>query len=126
MNRILVVEDDSVLRENIIVILEEDYSVVGAEDGSKAIGILELDQEFDLILSDIMMPNVDGYELYDFTKKSDVLSEIPFVFLTARADSSSIRKGMNLGADDYLTKPFTYNDLLTAIKTRILKKRNRS
>ncbi len=122
MKRILVVEDDSVLRENITAILREEYSIVEADDGSKAINILEQDQKFDLILSDIMMPNIDGYGLYDYTKKSEVLSEIPFVFLTARADNSAIRKGMNLGVDDYITKPFAIDDLLEGISARLKKR----
>ncbi|MCF6270693.1 MAG: response regulator [Melioribacteraceae bacterium] len=122
MKKILVVEDDTVLRENITIILEEEYSVIEAENGSKAISILEQDQNFDLILSDIMMPNVDGYELYDYTKSSEILSDIPFIFLTARADYSSIRKGMNLGVDDYIIKPFAIDDLLNGIKTRLIKK----
>ncbi len=122
MKRILVVEDDSALRENIVVILEDEYNVIEAEDGSKAISILEQDQKFDLILSDIMMPNIDGYGLYDYTKSSDILADIPFIFLTARADHSAIRKGMNLGVDDYITKPFTMSDLLNGIKTRLQKK----
>ena len=122
MKRILIVEDDSVLRENIVDMLSKQYSVTEASDGKKAIEVLSKDHEFDLVLSDIMMPIVDGYELYDFTRSSDLLSKIPFVFLTARADQLSVRKAMNLGADDYLTKPFTYSDLLTTIKTRITKK----
>jgi len=122
MKKILVVEDDSVLRENITVILEEEYSVVEAEDGSKAITILEHDYKFDLILSDIMMPNVDGFGLHDYTKSSEVLSDIPFIFLTARADNSAVRRGMNLGVDDYITKPFAIDDLLDGIKSRLQKK----
>lgn len=122
LKRILVVEDDSILRENITIMLEQEYSVVEADDGSKAIGILEQDYKFDLILSDIMMPNVDGYQLYNFTKSSEILSEIPFIFLTARADNSSVRKGMNLGIDDYITKPFLIDDMLNGIKTRLIKK----
>lgn len=122
MKRILVVEDDSVLRENIAILLEEEYSVVEADDGSKAINILEQDQKFDLILSDVMMPNIDGFGLYDYIKNSEILSNIPFIFLTARADNSTIRKGMNLGADDYITKPFTIDNLLNGIKTRLIKK----
>ncbi|MDA3861534.1 MAG: response regulator [Melioribacteraceae bacterium] len=124
MKRILVVEDDSVLRENITVILREEYAVVDANDGSKAISILDQDQKFDLILSDIMMPKIDGYGLYDYTKKSEVLSDIPFIFLTARADNSSIRKGMNLGVDDYITKPFAIDDLLDGISARFKKRDN--
>jgi len=122
MKRVLVVEDDSVLRENITVILEDEYSIVEAGDGSKAITILEHDQKFDLILSDIMMPTVDGFGLYEYIRKSDILADIPFIFLTARADNSAIRKGMNLGVDDYITKPFAIDDLLNGIKTRLLKK----
>ena len=122
MKRILIVEDDPVLRENIAVILSEEYTVVDANDGSRAIDILEQDQQFDLILSDIMMPNIDGYGLYDYAKSSEILSDIPFIFLTARADNSSVRKGMNLGVDDYITKPFAIDDLLNGIKTRIEKR----
>jgi CheY-like chemotaxis protein len=121
MKKILLVEDDHTLRENISIILSEEYSVVDVEDGSKAIEILNEVSDFDLILSDIMMPKVDGYKLYDHVKDSNLLSEIPFVFLTAKADHKAIRKGMELGADDYIPKPFSIDELLIGVKTRISK-----
>ena len=121
MKKILLVEDNHILRDNISLILSDNYSVIDAEDGDKAIEILSTVSDFNLILSDVMMPNVDGYQLFDYVKNSNLLSEIPFVFLTAKADHRAIRKGMALGADDYITKPFSIDELLSGVKVRISK-----
>jgi len=123
MNKILVVEDDSKLRANICELLEsENYLVEYAENG--AIGLEKAKQYFpDLIISDIMMPLLNGFELLEaLLKDSDTAASIPFIFLTAKAKPEQLRKGMALGADDYLYKPFRILDLLDAVETRLKKK----
>lgn len=124
MKKILVVEDDLILKENISLMLSTKYSVLDVNNGEEAINILMQNYEFDLIISDIMMPKIDGYELYKYVKNSEYLAGIPFIFLTARTEHSSVRKGMNLGVDDYITKPFKIEDLLNAVEARLLKKEN--
>lgn len=119
MQRILVIEDEEALLEEVSDTLRfEGYDVIGARNG--LIGLQQAREHLpDLIICDIMMPEMDGYEvLRDLRSDSGTLM-IPFIFLTARVDKSDRRKGMNLGADDYLTKPFTHNELLTSIHTRL-------
>ncbi|MCS6792848.1 MAG: EAL domain-containing protein [Oscillatoriaceae bacterium SKW80] len=121
MRRILVIEDESVVRDNILEILDaDDFEAIGAENGR--IGV-ELAKEYipDLILCDIMMPELDGYGVLDALKKDPKTATIPFIFLTAKADKADLRQGMNLGADDYLTKPFRRQELLKAIAARLEK-----
>lgn len=118
MKKILLVEDEIELRDNIRLLLEsEGYKVTLAENGLDALKVIEKDNP-DLIISDIMMPFMNGYELFDTVKEDLKTKIIPFIFLTAKSDKHSIRYGMNLGADDYLTKPFTQEDLLQSVKTR--------
>ncbi|GIV66745.1 MAG: hypothetical protein KatS3mg047_1138 [Bellilinea sp.] len=121
MKKILVIEDEADIRENIIDLLsEEGYLAVGAQDGEE--GIHKIWQEFpDLVLCDILMPKVDGYGVLTVVSKSPITSTIPFIFLTAKTQREDFRKGMVLGADDYITKPFTRLELLQAIETRLLK-----
>ena len=122
MNSILVVEDDSVVRKNILQFLKmEGYVVKEASNGLEAIGILENFYP-SLIISDVMMPEMGGYELLGRLQKNPVMSKIPFIFLTARVDDADVRNGMSLGADDYITKPFRLIDLLRAVETRLRKK----
>lgn len=121
MKKILIIEDDKVVRENTAEILElAHYKVATAENGKKGIQLLN---EFtpDLIICDIMMPELDGYGVLHILSKEPATASIPFIFLTAKAEKSEIRKGMNLGADDYLTKPFEETELLNAIETRFNK-----
>jgi signal transduction histidine kinase len=121
MKKILVVEDELGLRENIIALLEiRGFEIIPAIDGMDALKKLEFITP-DLIISDIMMPYLDGYELFKRVKENDKTKFIPFLFLTAKSDLTSIRQGMSLGADDYVTKPFSSEDLLKAINTRIAK-----
>jgi two-component system, OmpR family, alkaline phosphatase synthesis response regulator PhoP len=118
MKRILVIEDETQVRENIQEILElSNYEVLVAENGK--IG-LELAQqsEPDLIICDIMMPELDGYEVLMGLRQRDVTATIPVIFLTAKADRGDFRKGMELGADDYITKPFQAQEILEAIASR--------
>jgi CheY-like chemotaxis protein len=121
MQKILVIEDNLEMRENTAEILElASYEVITAENGKEGIE-KALDMKPDLIVCDIMMPEMDGYAvLYALTKIPSV-STTPFIFLTAKADKTDFRKGMNLGADDYVTKPFDDMELLNAIETRLKK-----
>lgn len=121
MKRILLIEDNNDVRENTAEILElAGYDVATAEDGK--VGVAKASEaEFDLIICDIMMPELDGYGVLHILNKNPKTSAIPFIFLTAKAEKSDFRKGMNMGADDYLTKPFEETDLLDAIELRLKK-----
>ncbi len=119
MARILVIEDEAPLRENICELLEiEGFDVLAAENGRTG---LQLAREHlpDLIICDIMMPELDGYSVLLNLRDEPQTASIPFMFLTARTDRPSVRQGMELGADDYLTKPFTSLELLTAVTARL-------
>src|SRR5258708_10420073 len=121
MTRILAIEDDSNILENVMETLEVgNYEVVGAENGAHGV---ELAQQLlpDLIVSDITMPGMNGYDVLVALRGDPATARIPFIFLTAVADRSSMRDAMNLGADDYLTKPFTATELLTAVSARLEK-----
>jgi len=119
MTKILVIEDTAEIRENILDFLEaEDFEVMAATDGRSGLELARQNQ-FDLILCDIMMPEMDGYAVITELRQNSATADIPFIFLTAKSDRSDLRLGMNLGADDYLTKPFTPNELLEAITARL-------
>lgn len=121
MKKILLIEDDEIMRENTSEILElAQYSVINACDGKEGVELAKQHRP-DLIISDIMMPKLDGYGVLHILSKDPVTASIPFIFLTAKAEKSEFRKGMILGADDYLTKPFEETDLLNAIETRLKK-----
>jgi CRP-like cAMP-binding protein/CheY-like chemotaxis protein len=116
--KILVIEDNTDMRDNISEILElADYEVITAENGKEGIKLAQT-QRPDLIVCDIMMPEMDGYGVLSVLSKNPGTSDIPLIFLTAKAEKQDMRKGMELGADDYITKPFTDHDLLNAIKAR--------
>ena len=118
MTTILVIEDDTTIRENIVDILNfEGYQVLDAEDGEQGLALAQ--QQPDLIVCDISMPKLDGYELLSALREKTDTTNIPLIFLTARADRSFVRQGMELGADDYITKPFTNEELLSAITARL-------
>ncbi len=121
MKTILLIEDDAALRENTAELLElSDYKVFTAQNGK--IGIEKARQiKPDIIVCDIMMPEVDGYGVLEAVTADQNLNAIPFIFLSAKTEHNQIRKGMNLGADDYLTKPFDEDDLLSAIESRLAK-----
>jgi len=122
MTKILAIEDETILREEIVEWLSlEGYETVGAEDGMA--GIEAAYRELpDLIVCDITMPRRDGYEVFLELHSNAVTANTPFIFLTARAAHEDIRRGMALGADDYITKPFTRMELLAAIEARVQKK----
>lgn len=119
MTKILIIEDEDVLREEVADILRyESFEVVEANNGEEGIWLAG-NQQPDLILCDITMPKSDGYQVLLTLHKVPETASIPFIFLTARADRTFIRHGMELGADDYLTKPFTQGELMAAIRARL-------
>ena len=121
MIKLLVIEDELFVRESITELLEaEDYEVFSTENG--ILGILWAQENLpDLIICDVMMPEMDGRDVLDEISKLPTLAWTPFIFLTAKADKLSVREGMELGADDYLTKPITRDELVNAIETRLAK-----
>ena len=121
MKKILVIEDQSDVRENIAELLEiSGFEVITAEDG--AVGVdMALAHHPDLILCDVMMPRLDGFTVLNILSKRPETSDVPFIFLTAKTEKEDIRKGMNLGADDYITKPFSKEELIQAVTTRLAK-----
>ncbi len=124
MKTILIIEDDLVLRDNISDFLEEEgYRILKTENGIDGIK-LAIEQIPDLILCDIEIPNIKGYDVFRILQENSATTLIPFVFITARVSKDDIRAGMQLGADDYITKPFDIEELLTTIEIRI-KKRER-
>ncbi len=117
--RILVIEDETGIRENLREMLEaEGFQVNEADCGADGIR-QAIDNPPDLVVCDVMMPGKDGFEVLAVLRQNESTTHLPFLFLTARADRSSLRKGMELGAEDYLTKPFSRNELLAAVKTRL-------
>lgn len=121
MKKILLIEDNAEIRENTAEILElANYQVLTAENGKIGVELAQREKP-DLIICDIMMPELDGYGVLHILGKKEDTAAIPFIFLTAKTEKVDIRKGMNLGADDYLTKPFDDTDLLNAIEARFRK-----
>ncbi len=119
--KILVIEDHEDVRENICEILElSEYEVVQAPNGKDGVKLARSEKP-DLILCDIMMPGLDGYEVLYLLGKQSETAGIPFIFLTAKAEKEDFRKGMSMGADDYLVKPFEEIELLNAIENRLKK-----
>lgn len=121
MKRILLIEDDVTVRENTAELLElSNYEVITASDGKQ--GCLKAHSVVpDIIVCDIMMPEMDGYGVLQELSKTPKTANIPFIFLSAKTEHKDIRRGMDLGADDYLTKPFEEEDLLSAIESRLAK-----
>lgn len=120
--KILIIEDDKALLKNVKIILEEEnFEVHAAEDGLTGIE-LALQSPPDLIICDIALPNKDGYQVLQEISSNDTTNKIPFIFLTAKVEREDLRKGMRLGADDYIFKPFDIADLLESIRMRIAKK----
>lgn len=121
MKTILIIEDDAALRENTAELLElSNYEVITAPNGK--IGIEKATSEMpDIVVCDIMMPEVDGYGVLAALSQNPKTTQIPFIFLSARTEHKEIRKGMDMGADDYLTKPFEEEELISAIESRLAK-----
>ncbi|MEB3884748.1 EAL domain-containing protein [Lyngbya sp. CCY1209] len=121
MTKILVIEDEEPIRDLIEDLLTlEGFEIRQAADGERGIELAKI--EFpDLIICDILMPNMDGYEVLSQLRSHPKTQNIPFIFLTAKGTRENQRRGMNLGADDYITKPFHETELLDAIRTRLRK-----
>ncbi len=121
MKKILVIEDEPEMRRNLLTILKlEKFQPLGAENGRAGLAAVQRDRP-DLILCDVMMPELDGHGVLDALRKDEATASIPFIFLTARGEKEDLRSGMYLGADDYLTKPVARLDLLEAIHARLLR-----
>jgi DNA-binding response OmpR family regulator len=119
MKRILVIEDELEMLRNLTTILRlENFRPLSAENGRAGVDLAKK-QKPDLILCDVMMPGLDGYGVIAALRADAETVTIPFIFLTAKAEKLDIRAGMNLGADDYLTKPLAKADLLAAIHARL-------
>ena len=117
--KILVIEDEPEMRRNLVSILRlERFQPIAAENGRAGIAAARRDRP-DLILCDVMMPELDGYGVLAALRADAATAATPFIFLTAKGEKPDIRTGMNLGADDYLTKPVAKADLLAAIRIRL-------
>ena len=120
--KILVVEDEATIRNNVVSMLRmEGFDVLEANNGRVALALAR-EHIPGLILSDVMMPELDGYGLLEQLRADPATATIPLIFLSARTDRADRRRGMNLGADDYLGKPFSHGELMEAVTARI--KRN--
>lgn len=124
MTKILLVEDDADVRQNIYDLLEaESFDVRIAKNGKEGL-IVAYEVVPDLIVCDVMMPEMDGHAFFRKLSEDQRMSHIPFIFLTAKADPADVREAMDMGVDDYLTKPFTREALLHAIEVRLGKSKN--
>ncbi|MEQ9220032.1 MAG: response regulator [Cyclobacteriaceae bacterium] len=122
MRRILVIEDEQLIRETLSDLLAlMGYEVLQASNGIEGLAHARK-ESIDIILCDVNMPEMNGYEVLKALKETDLLTYVPFIFLTARSTMEDLRKGMDLGADDYLTKPFTYESLEKALNAAKQKK----
>lgn len=121
MKTILIIEDDTALRENTAELLElSGYNMLTASNGRIGIDRAKSEKP-DIIVCDIMMPEVDGYGVLESLSQDPMTMHIPFIFLSAKTEHTEIRKGMDMGADDYLTKPFEEEELISAIESRLAK-----
>ncbi len=121
MKKVLFIEDDTVVRENTAELLElSDYEVITAANGKSGAALAKKELP-DIVVCDIMMPEMDGYGVLQTLAEDPVTQHIPFIFLSAKTEHKDIRKGMDLGADDYLTKPFEEEELISAIESRMAK-----
>ena len=115
MKKILVIEDEPEMRRNIRTILElEDFNVVAASNGREGLALARTESP-DLVLCDVMMPELDGYQVLEGLREEKHTANLPFIFLTAKGEKADFRAGMNHGADDYLAKPVSASDLRRAI-----------
>ena len=117
--KILIIEDQAPMRRNVALMLEmEGYKTCTAENGRLGVETARKERP-DLILCDVMMPELDGYGVVQALREDDAFANTPFIFLTAKSDRTDVRVGMNFGADDYLTKPVVRDDLLSTVLTRL-------
>jgi len=118
MKKILVIEDAAEMRRNLLTILKlEGHHALGAENGRLGVEVARRERP-DLILCDVMMPELDGHGVLKALRDDPATMNVPFIFLTAKGEKADLRSGMNLGADDYLTKPVARADLLSAVEAR--------
>ena len=119
MTKILVIEDEASTRDKIVTVLKyEDYEVIDAPNGRE--GVISARENYpDLIICDVLMPDMNGYGALAALRDDPDTSVIPVIFLTAAASRADMRKGMEMGADDYITKPYTVEELLAAVRTRL-------
>jgi DNA-binding response OmpR family regulator len=117
--KILIIEDQAPMRRNVALMLEmEGYKTCTAENGRVGVEVARQEKP-DLVLCDVMMPEMDGYGVVQALREDADFANTPFIFLTAKSDRGDVRIGMNFGADDYLTKPVVRDDLLAAVQTRL-------
>ena len=121
MKKLLLIEDDLVLRENTAEILVlSNFEVITASNGIEGVALAKSSMP-DIIISDIMMPELNGHQVLEILANDERTKYIPFIFLSAKTERKDVRKGMNMGADDYITKPFKEEELISAIESRIAK-----
>ncbi|HEY9665200.1 MAG TPA: response regulator [Coleofasciculaceae cyanobacterium] len=119
MKKILVIEDEIFIRENLIELLEiEGFEAIGAENGTQGVQLAK-ERQPDLILCDVMMPELDGYGVLSALREDTVTAMIPFMFLTASADRSNLQRIREMGMNDYILKPFNVDQFLSAIAERL-------
>ena len=122
MKKILVIEDHATMRRNVVTILEmEGYTALAAANGREGLALVASEHP-DLILCDVMMPELDGHGVLHALRADPVTASVPFIFLTAKGEKNDQRTGMNLGADDYLTKPISRDDLVATLDARFTRK----
>lgn len=125
MNTLLVIEDQADMRENLVTILTmENFAVLAATDGAAGLALAQAEKP-DLILCDVMMPGQDGYAVLRALRALPGIAATPFIFLTSLGEKPDLRAGMNLGADDYLVKPVSADELLAAVRARLERERRR-
>lgn len=125
MRKILVIEDEPEMRRNIVALLRyHEYQPIEAANGQQGVELAGREKP-DLILCDVMMPELDGYGVLQSLQQNPRLASVPFIFLTAKGERDDLRSGMNLGADDYLTKPVANADLIRAIEVRLRRSQQR-
>ncbi len=125
MKRILIIEDETQTRRNIATILRmEGYEPLLAADGREGVEVARREKPA-LILCDVMMPELDGHGVIRELRSEESTGHIPFIFLTAKGERNDVRTGMNLGADDYITKPVTATELLAAVQARLARETHR-
>jgi len=119
MNTILIIEDQPDMLANLVTILRmENYVVLTALTGRQGLA-MAIEEKPDLIICDVMMPEMDGHQVLQALRENSTVAATPFIFLTAKGEVRDLRRGMNLGADDYLTKPVTATDMLAAVEARL-------
>lgn len=117
--KIVLIEDSTVLRENIKdILIFYNFNVLDFETAYQVIDRI-VEYEPDLILCDVKLPDMDGFQFLESVRQTNELCATPFIFISAKSERMDIRKGMDLGADDYITKPFTHSELISAINSRL-------